>query len=329
VIIIFSVSNDYTTFEVMKWLNYMGQKNVLRINSDEKDNIIFKLNNDKCELSINGQEVDLDDVSAVWYRKGGNWFGQQFEDISINNSPELSRYMNYVSDNENKVLNNYIHYLIKRKVRVLGSAFKSNLNKLMTLDQAKSVGLSIPDFHVSNELQEMKNLTNSHEDYITKSMSDGVYYFDSEHSETAYFTYTENLTNEGLQGLPEKIAPSFAQCKIEKKHEVRTFFLDGEFYSWAILSQNDDKTKTDYRKYNNTKPNRNLSMNIPEHVQSKLRKLFALIGLNTGSIDLMVDHNEQYYFLEINPVGQFGLLSSLSNCQIEKHVATWLIQNEK
>lgn len=328
-ILIFSVQNDYTTYEVIKWLHHMGHTNVVRINSDEKNNIKFNLKNNNCVLNINGQKVDLSTVSVVWYRKGVNWLGQQFKEISIKNHPQLSNHMNRISQNENKVLNDYIHYLIKQNIPVLGSAFKSNLNKLKTLEQARSVGLSTPKFHVLNELEEVKKLLDSETGYITKSMSDGVYFFDSEHSDTAYFTYTEDLISERLKGLPDTIAPSFTQSKINKKYEVRTFFLDGELYSWAILSQNDVKTKTDYRKYNDAKPNRDLPIEIPIEVQIKLKNLFALIGLNTGSVDLMVDNDDNYYFLEINPVGQFGFLSKLSNYQLEKHVATWLLKNEK
>ncbi len=306
----------------------MGHKNVVRINSDEKNVIRFNISNNDCVLNIDDSDINLNDVTAVWYRKGGNWFGQQFKEIRVNNYPDLSDYLNRVSANENKVLNDYVHYLIKQKSRVLGSAFKSGLNKLMTLEQAKSVGLLVPEFNVMSELSEVRKKLNSNTKYITKSMSDGIYFFDSKVSETAYFTYTEDLTESRLEGLPAYISPSFAQSKINKKYEVRTFYLDGKFYSWAILSQKDSKTKTDYRKYNNAKPNRNLSIKLPNDIQQKLEKLFKRIGLNTGSIDLMVDHNGHHYFLEINPVGQFGYQSKLSNYLLEKQVANWLLNNE-
>lgn len=49
-------------------------------------------------------------------------------------------------------------------------------------------------------------------------------------------------------------------------------------------------------------------------------------------IDLMVDLNDQYYFLEINPVGQFGMVSKPGNDYIEREIALSLIKmdsNEK
>ena len=44
----------------------------------------------------------------------------------------------------------------------------------------------------------------------------------------------------------------------------------------------------------------------------------------TGSIDLLLDTENNYYFLEINPVGQFGMVSIPCNYNIEKKIAEYL-----
>lgn len=53
------------------------------------------------------------------------------------------------------------------------------------------------------------------------------------------------------------------------------------------------------------------------------------LNLNTGSIDLIVDTQDNYYFLEINPVGQFGMVSQPCNYYLEKKVAEYLVQNNE
>ncbi len=130
-----------------------------------------------------------------------------------------------------------------------------------------------------------------------------------------------------LAGLPAKISPSLFQHCIDKRYEVRVFYLDGQCYSWAILSQADAQTRTDYRRYNESRQNRVVPYLIPDALAAKLRALFGEVGLNTGSVDLMVDARDDYYFLEINPVGQFGLLSRSSNYQLESAIAQWLIEH--
>lgn len=329
-ILIFSRTNDYSTFEVIKWLNHFGVLDVFRINSDEDNDIVFDVRDDYFVLRVNGTRIALNEVGAAWYRKGSNWLGGQFGTVHIDSHPKLTAYLNHMASKESNKLSDYVHYLIEQTVPVLGSAFKSDLNKLVTLHLARAVGLKTPECLVLNERQSiMPLLEDDGSAYITKAMSDGVYLFDSEDKETGYFTYTESLRKDNVEDYPERIPPSFIQREVEKQYEVRAFFLDGRFYSWAIFSQADAQTSTDYRRYNDEKPNRVVPYLIPDNVEKKLCELFHRIDLNTGSVDLMVDSEDEYYFLEINPVGQFGSLSKLTNYQLEAEIARWLINHGK
>ena len=103
------------------------------------------------------------------------------------------------------------------------------------------------------------------------------------------------------------------------------FYMDGEFYSMAILSQADESTKVDFRKYNGAKPNRFIPYELPQIIKDQLTTLLNSLELNTGSIDLLVDESDNFYFLEINPVGQFGMVSLPCNYFLEKKVALNLI----
>jgi len=329
VILIFSQSNDYSTFEVMKWLNHLGKSDVLRINSNEINAVTFNVRNSDFSLRVNGSSIALSDIGAVWYRKGLNWLGGQFAEVAIDDHSRLTAYLNNTAKKESNKLSEYLHYLIEQTVPVLGSAFKSDLNKLTTLNLARTVGLKTPDCHVINERQLATRLLEDGHQYITKAMSDGVYLFDSEKDRKGYFTYTESFNADSLASYPDRIPPSFLQSKIEKDYELRVFYLDGRFFSWAIISQSSVQTSTDYRKYNYQKPNRVVPYSLPENLEQKLLDLFHKIGLNTGSVDLMVDSENDYYFLEINPVGQFGALSKSTNYQLELEIARWLIEHAK
>lgn len=328
-ILIFSQANDYSTFEVMKWLNHLGESDVLRINSNEKNAITFDVRNNDFSLRVNGSSMALSDIGAVWYRKGVNWLGGQFAEVEIDGHSRLTSYLNYVARKESNKLSEYLHYLIEQTVPVLGSAFKCDLNKMTTLSLARSVGLKTPEFYVINERQLAPRLLEDGHQYITKAMSDGVYLFDSETDRKGYFTYTESFDAESLASYPDRIPPSFLQSKIEKNYEVRVFYLDGRFFAWAIISQSSIQTSTDYRKYNHQKPNRVVPYSLPADLEQKLLDLFCKIGLNTGSVDLMVDSDNDYYFLEVNPVGQFGALSKLTNYQLEVEIARWLIDHAR
>ena len=48
------------------------------------------------------------------------------------------------------------------------------------------------------------------------------------------------------------------------------------------------------------------------------------LNLNCGSLDLVLDNNGIYYYLEVNPVGQFGMVSFPCNYYLEKKIAEFL-----
>ena len=53
------------------------------------------------------------------------------------------------------------------------------------------------------------------------------------------------------------------------------------------------------------------------------------IDINCGSIDLVKAKDGNYYFLELNPVGQAGVVSRFGHYNLEKKIALKLIENDK
>lgn len=331
-IIIFSNNQDYSTFQVVQWLEYLTDIKVLRINSGDlnrelKRRVLIKGQNAGLEFEIGSEKFSLSEIQAVWVRKGKNWLSDEFFRIELCEHTGLANYLTEKMKKERQKLGDFINYIIARTKPVLGTLFNSDLNKLIVLDQARSAGLAVPDFVVSNSKSTLIDFLNEVKDgIITKSLSDGVYHFDHDIDQKGYFTYTEELKTGDLEVLKEVLTPSFVQKKIEKSYELRVFYLEGELYAMAIFSQSNESTKVDFRKYNSNKPNRAVPYLIPAGESQKIKKMFDLLDLNTGSMDLIVDSNDVFYFLEINPVGQFGMVSTPCNYMLEKKIALNLIE---
>ena len=115
---------------------------------------------------------------------------------------------------------------------------------------------------------------------------------------------------------------------IDKKLEIRSFYIENNFFSMAIFSQSSEQTKIDFRKYNNVFPNKTEPFQLPKDIEEKLTQIFKEINLNCGSIDLIVDKNDNYYFLEINPVGQYGMVADPCNYELDKLIAKYLINGK-
>lgn len=96
----------------------------------------------------------------------------------------------------------------------------------------------------------------------------------------------------------------------------------------AIFSQLDTESELDFRDVdvNGAHPNRMVPYQLPNDIGLRIRQLMKRLNLESGSIDMIVDDNDDYYFLEVNPVGQFNFVSEVCNYYIEKDIAFSLIQ---
>ncbi|WAS95760.1 grasp-with-spasm system ATP-grasp peptide maturase [Nannocystis punicea] len=328
-ILVFSKSGDPSTLDVMRWIHHLSPARVVRINADEEYHVELTFADDDFLVRVNDDEFRLAEVSSAWLRKGGFWFKGLFPAITAQGRPALTRHLSQMLERENRTLRDHFHYVLRKRCAVLGSAHGSTPNKLVVLEHARELGLSIPPFSVSNLRSHAQSLAESDRGHVTKAMSDGLYLFDTTESKTGYFTYTEALGPQSLEDVGTRLAPSFYQQYVEKAFELRIFFLDDQFRAGAIFSQNDEKTKVDYRKYNNERPNRVIPFRLPQEIEHKLSLLARRLDLNTGSFDMIVDRRGEYYLLEVNPVGQFGPLSEKCNMAIERMIAERLIANER
>lgn len=190
---------------------------------------------------------------------------------------------------------------------------------------AKSVGLDIPSSFIGNEKQEVQLFANSLSALITKPLKTGEnVLLDNK----IYTLATEKCTDNDISNLLDKFFPSYLQECLDKAYELRVFYLDGKCYTMAIFSQLDEQTKIDFRRYNSKKPNRCVPFILPENIAFLIDKFMKTIDLNTGSIDIVVTKDGRYVFLEVNPVGQFGMVSFPCNYYLEEKVAEYLTKND-
>lgn len=222
--------------------------------------------------------------------------------------------------NEKTNIENFIYqYLLNKKH--INSFFDNYTNKLYNLFVASSVGLKIPSTTITTNKLTIIHEINTHKKMITKAITEGSIRF-SPNSGIGYHTCL--IENKNLLTMPDNFSRSLIQPCIDKAYELRIFYLDNDFYPMAIFSQNDEQTKIDFRNYNYAKPNRTVPYNLPIEIKDKLIEFVKKIEINSGSIDIVVSKSNDFYFLEVNPIGQFQQLSTPCNYYIEKKIAHYL-----
>jgi len=327
-ILIFSIQTDQSTCDVIDWLIRFNVE-FCRINIDQEEsiqNVTVKLNNqtNSATLIHNDREINLDDVKGVWYRKGGYFkFRKAIDWDTFDVSKEARKRLHFDLWNEAKSLSLFLHQYLK-KVPSINDIFTANPNKLMMLSRAAECGLAIPKTIITNSKLELIKFIDENGDVITKGIDESLHFGDEDHF---FSVYTEEISN--LDEIPNFFFPSKFQQKINKQFEIRAFYFFGEVHAMAIFSQANKETAVDFRKYDREKPNRNVPFELPEAEKSKIIKLMGMMDLNCGSLDLICDEDNRFVFLEINPVGQFAMVSEPCNYNIEKIVAQKLAEYEK
>ena len=318
--LIITNTTDVSSINIMEWLKYMNKPYICITDEDEIE-IKEYSPKDTVAFSVNGKEIKVDEIKSVWYRRGYfNYKNYQFpeigkDDYSPYDTTKLFKRQHY---KEIDTLIEYLHYRLNKKMHI-NYFYNSEVNKLVVLDKAIECGLLIPPTKICTHKKQVEQfIQDNKSQIITKTATSSS---TASNSELIIYCYTEVID---LKKLTDTFFPSMFQKMIEKEFEIRIFFLDTEFYAMAIFSQNDEQTMVDFRKYNRNKPNRTVPFLLPKTIESKLKKLVALLQLNCGSIDMIYSKDNKYYFLEINPIGQFGMVSLPCNYYLEKRIAEYL-----
>ncbi|WP_160136344.1 grasp-with-spasm system ATP-grasp peptide maturase [Chryseobacterium sp. c4a] len=309
-ILILSTTHDDDTNVVMEHLANMGEI-CIRINDIDIFNgttrIYYKISS-PTSLTVENEligSVDLSQVKVVWYRKWGN-FNKYKDLLNENISNEMFQYLH----SEYSGILKTILYFLNDKKWINHHSNISRLNKIEMLTIASNIGLKIPSTVIAN------NFYTGEKDWITKSINEGTVI---SHNQKNFPLMTVEYNNSIIFFFP-----SLFQQHIYKEYELRVFHLNGKNYPMAVFSQNDKQTSVDFRNYNQNKPNRFIPYQLPEDLNNKICQLMKTCHIDTGSIDIIKGIDGEYYFLEINPSGQFRMTSYHCNYNLHYELAKQL-----
>ena len=326
-ILIFSNYLDHSTIHVTDWLLYNEAK-FKRVDGTDFKNFEVPLEtiltNEGTLIKID--DIDLPSIKSVWYRRWLNYneiFADELGGIqtdTVNDSANIKRHLVIEM---RKSYNSLFRFLEKSdQINVLPKFSSASVDKMAVLEYAVQFGLNVPPTIICNTKKALQAFKKKYQKIINKPISEVTHYRES--ADIRKYVRTIILDDSALQEFDDEFFPSLFQQYIEKQLEIRSFYLDGKFYSMAIFSQLDDKTSIDFRNYNREHPNRNVPFKLPLNIEDKLLRLMEKLDLQTGSIDLILDKKDEFHFLEVNPIGQFGMTSYPCNYYLEKKIAEYL-----
>lgn len=313
-IVIQSEEKDSSTDEIIQWLYYLKPniKIYNQFNQYPIDDLKIEISNENVSISLNNIKV-----KNKWYRRGEYCFRSTSKKI-------------------NKIFLKETYSSIKEYID--DSIYQKNINcfldnekfKLTTLNECIKLKIPIPETLITNNLNELKKFIKKQKRIITKPIENTTFRHHYGNYEVLFYPNLKVLESNDISHLCEEtnFLPSLFQKYIDKKIEIRSFYLNGEFKSMAIFSQQNEKTKLDFRNYDYSRPNRNVPYQLPKDFETKLHNLMINLKINSGSFDIIYNKKGEYIFLEVNPIGQFQWLSHGCNYFIEEMFAKEFINYE-
>ncbi len=184
--------------------------------------------------------------------------------------------------------------------------------KLCQLTEAWQAGLNIPRTLITNDLERAEEFISSvGKTLITKRIG------------TAPGTATRTclLTPEDYRRLHTlQTCPTTLQEYIELGADIRVVVIGSECYAFLI----DSAAGVDPVDSRLDLTVEHRSFELPANQQVAVRRVLDRLGLTFGVVDLRLSASGDYYFLEVNPSGQYAYLELLTGVPLSSHMARLL-----
>lgn len=303
--LIISSTIDFSTDLVCYQLMMSGEK-FYRLNRDEfiKHNIVVDLQKKSMMISIEDEEynIQFEQLKGVFYRSPVFLRTQAKAELSVQEQLERNQWSSFLRNliifqNANWINNSVYTYRAE--------------NKMFQLCVAESCGLQIPKTYVSNI---SVNMLEREKKYIVKSLDTALFYDTQNNKEM--FTYSNVVSGEELQDYELASAPIIIQEFLNPKVDCRVTYIQGKLFPVKILQNGeglygDWRLRKDELKY--------VPFQLPPNVSMAICKLMQKLEIQFGGIDLAIV-GEKYFFIEVNPTGEWGWLEIKTGMQISQTI---------
>ncbi|MDQ1097018.1 MULTISPECIES: MvdC/MvdD family ATP grasp protein [Chryseobacterium] len=305
-------SGDY--YNVDLFFAYLKSKGIpfFRLNSDHLNHLQkISIGQDSFELTDeDGNTVHSDDIKGVWNRK--TWGVQAPEEMEEEYRPV------FINEYRNLTYNLITSLEHLPWINPYESERKTDGNKMYQLRVAQKNQLNVPETLFSNDAEKITSFFYRCCNGKAVAKLHGVM---SKSMTGEQMLSTMIIEEDSLDSI-EDIAycPMIFQPYIEKEYELRIVYVDGIFFTGKI----NNADHADWRVANS-----NYfwsAYTLPENICQNLTAMMRELVLCLGAIDMIRGKDGNYYFLEVNPQGEWGMLQKELDFPIAETIADYLIK---
>lgn len=311
----YDISVDYVVRLLLK-----NKKNFLRINTEDLVNrnvsITFPRFSYKVEKKHNIYDL-AHELGSVWFRRPGKPF--EFAPKEIRPRESVITF-----------IENQWHTFIEG-LKCIDDVFwindpdKNHIaeNKIFQLKLAQKIGLRIPKTCITNDKEEATNFI---QECGGKVVAKALYLPLIEEANKDYFIFTNIIDSlENIQEPELALAPTIFQELLTNKIDYRLTIIGENCFSVKVIRESNKGVPDDWRiikeglKFQPCK--------LPAEIIDRCIDMVDKLGLIFGAIDL-VQSSDDFYFLEINPNGEWAWLQTESGLPIAETLVDYLIKGD-
>jgi glutathione synthase/RimK-type ligase-like ATP-grasp enzyme len=254
-----------------------------------------------------GSEVELGKIKTVWYRRA--YPASIPNDVRDPNDREFAQkeWFHAVGGLLLSLRARFVNPLLAERAAL----------KPRQLQLARDVGLRVPKTLITNDAAAVRQFVRSLGGRVVhKALTSPP----NRLLETRRWSETDSAALEDLV-----IAPSIFQAEIVGAIDIRVTVVGDRVFA-ARIASNKSRSHLDSR----------LDLDVPceadelpRDVQCRILELMRRLGLLFGTIDMKITDDGDYFFLEVNPQGQFLYIEILTSMPITSAVANLLAQRSK
>jgi hypothetical protein len=297
-ILIYTTENDHTVNNVIDWLIYFN------IHYERVNSVDFIFRFEKIFYSSK-----IDDVH--WFWKWSYEFPKYDEFLDSKNYDSLKKSLKVEYD---ELFNCFWKNI---KGIIINNPLYLNIDKFSVANIAKKNNLNVPISKIISTKESLINFKNSIKSaLITKNFKATL---SMNFEGIVYSSFTSEIDE--FVNISQSFFPSLVQEKIDADFEIRVFVIENNFYSYVICKS---LNEIDVRKSINSNSTNILFFELPKEICNCISNLMKDLKIQIGSVDLLYKDGN-YFFLEINPSGEFLGFSEVCNSNLDKQIAQYLI----
>lgn len=311
-------SGDYFTVDRMAEALLKRGAKVFRLDTDlfpEIVSLTAEIDNrhNTYKIEYGDSCISSEQIRAVWMRR--IWRPQLSKELT-------PQFRAFCTKESSAMLDDFWNSLRQARWVDNLTQIRRGENKMRQLRIACEVGLTVPRTLITNKPDEVKQFFYQVQGkMITKLIRP----LSASMTGNSIFFYTSKVAEKDLDDLDSLIhSPMIFQEQIPKAEELRIVFVDGNVFVGSLSASEYETSTLDWRQASSSTCSWQFYL-LPQNIVNRLNAFMARFKLIFGVFDFIKTPDGEYVFLEINPVGEWGMLERDLGLPIAEAIANVLL----